>query len=223
MKIVKGIAVIDGDECISKWVIESGRLDHDQNMLPLVLDFIPIGGVVIDIGAYIGDHTKAYLDKVGRCGWVTAFEPSKEAFECLRFNTKKYSNIDAINCGVGSKIKNASIKTVGENDGMNYLTDGNDIQVYDLDWMFLNYDGKLDFIKIDCEGYELEVLKGAEKTIKKYKPIMLIEINELALTRNGITRNDIYSWLDSHDYKYRNIYKGQGLNEYQMDIICEPI
>ena len=68
MYITNGIATIESDLCISKWVRESGRLDHDQNMLPLLKPFIPLHGVVFDIGAFIGDHTIFYSNRVGDKG-----------------------------------------------------------------------------------------------------------------------------------------------------------
>ena len=225
MKIVKGIAVIDGDECISKWVIESGQLAHDQNMLPIVLKHIPIGGVVLDIGCYIGDHTIAYANKVGKDGNVFAYEPSDDAYRCAFYNMRLHDNTEVINIAIGAKNGTAAINKVQTNDGMNFLTDGNEIKVKTLDQVFIveNQIDRIDFIKIDCEGFELDVLAGGVETIKKYRPKMLIEINEMTLSRNGITRELIYGWLDSNGYAFTNIYEGQGLYEYQMDILCIPL
>jgi len=214
------IAVIEGDECISKWVEETGRLDQDRNMLPLVLRHISKGDVVIDCGGYIGDMTIAFAKAVHNGGVVIAFEPSKDAFECLVYNMQDVSHIVVcVNKGLGSENKRMSIQKVETNDGMNYLVDGDDIEVIRLDDYKLV---KLNFMKIDCEGHELEVLKGAEKTIEKFRPKMLIEINQMTLERSGISRQDIYNWLRQRGYKIENIYKGQGLDEYQMDIICLP-
>lgn len=81
---------------------------------------------------------------------------------------------------------------------------------------------ELDFILMDCEGYELNVLKGAEKTINKFHPIIVLEINDATLNRLNITRKEIFNWLKEHNYKFRNIYKSQGLNDPQLDIICFP-
>ena len=80
-----------------------------------------------------------------------------------------------------------------------------------------------DFILMDCEGFELNALIGAKETITKFKPIMVIEINDVTLIRQGILRNDIFAWLTQNNYIYRNIYKNQGLNDSQLDIICTPI
>ena len=81
----------------------------------------------------------------------------------------------------------------------------------------------IDFIKIDVEGYELDVLVGGKETINKFKPTMLIEINDMTLERQGVNRQQIFDWLTENNYIYRNIYKEQGLNDSQLDIICLPI
>lgn len=52
--------IIDGDTHISKWVEETGRLGHDQDLLPRILKLIRPGDVVVDVGAFIGDHTFDY-------------------------------------------------------------------------------------------------------------------------------------------------------------------
>lgn len=213
----KNIAIIASDNCICKWVAESGRLDHDQNLLPIVIQFIKEGDTVIDCGAFIGDHTIAYSNKVGDSGLVIAFEPSKEAYECLEYNLKENTNTILRRQGLGDKTESKGIKEVEGNSGMNYLVEGNGISVMAIDELNLTH---IDFIKIDCEGYELNVLKGGINTINKFKPVMLIEINDMTLERSGIKREDIFKYLDSINYSYRNVYKSQGLKEYQMDIIC---
>lgn len=227
MKIIKGrngkeIAILETDNCICKFVEQSGRLDHDRNMLPILLSHIPINGIVLDIGGFIGDHTIAYLNKVGENGIVYAFEPYIKAFECLEFNLKDYKNVKAFNYALGNSEDYISIEIVETNDGMNFIKEGNEVRITKLDTISQNFT-KLDFIKIDCEGYELEVLKGGQHTIQKFKPKMLIEINEMTLNRQGIKREDIYEWLDTAGYIYHNIYANHGLYESQMDIIAQPL
>lgn len=221
MKITdKGIAILENDHCICKWVEEEGRLDHDQNLLPHVLRHINKGDTVVDCGAFIGDHTIAYANKVGITGLVLAFEPSKEAFECLAYNTEKYDNIGVLQFGLGAKEEKKGITHVETNEGMNYLSEGEEIQVLTIDSLKL---ANLHFLKIDCEGYELEVLKGAEKTIEQFRPKMLIEINDMTLQRAGLTRTDIFAKLDELNYKYANIYPRTSMNEPQLDILCLPL
>ena len=98
----------------------------------------------------------------------------------------------------------------------------NKIEVITLDESISVENNKIDFIKIDVEGYELDVLIGGKQTINKFKPTMLIEINDHTLNRNNVNRQQIFAWLEENNYNYRNIYEGQGLTDSQLDIICLP-
>jgi len=223
MKITKeGIAIIGNDSHIGRWVEECGRLDHDQNMLPLVLPFIPEGGVVLDIGANIGSHTIAYAKKVGFSGNVFAYEPNPEAFKCLVHNMKELVTVFEFPFALGNTI--GTIEVIQENDniGMAYVKEAKNgsgiITTVDKEMKDIK---KVDFIKIDCEGYELEVLKGAKETIKKYSPVMLIEVNKGCLERSGESKESLFKLLDEYGYTYRNIYKEQGMDDLQFDIICQ--
>lgn len=220
MKLVNGIAVIDGDECISKWVEETGRLDHDLSLVPRIVKYIKPGDTAIDIGAFIGDHTIAYANKVGNDGKVIAFEPNPEAFECLEHNLSKFSNVELRKEALSDKSGKVSITKVPTNAGMTYVDKKKGkIKCITLDSLNLE---KVDFIKIDAEGFEHNILKGAEQTIRKYKPTMVIEIVNDYLLKNGTSNNDVYIWLMEMGYRYQNIYPEQSLYETQLDLLCIP-
>lgn len=221
IELFNGIALLKDDQCICRFIRESGRLDHDQNMLPLLKEFIKNGDVVLDIGAFIGDHTIYYSKLVGDNGSVIAFEPNRDSFFCLEHNLKAYKNVELINSAIGKEYGFVRTVDVLGNIGMNFLIPDNlgGIVIYSLNQMEID---RIDFIKIDVEGFELDVLIGGKETINKFKPTMLIEINDATLIRQGISRNDIFAWLQENNYIYRNIYKEQGLNDSQLDIICTP-
>ena len=221
IELFNGIALLKDDQCICRFIRESGRLDHDQNMLPLLKEFIKNGDVVLDIGAFIGDHTIYYSKLVGDNGSVIAFEPNRDSFFCLEHNLKAYKNVELINSAIGKEYGFVRTVDVLGNIGMNFLIPDNlgGIVIYSLNQMEID---RIDFIKIDVEGFELDVLIGGKETINKFKPIMVIEINDATLSRQGISRNDIFAWLQENNYIYRNIYKEQGLNDSQLDIICTP-
>ena len=219
IELFNGIALLKDDQCICRFIRESGRLDHDQNMLPLLKEFIKNGDVVLDIGAFIGDHTIYYSKLVGDNGSVIAFEPNRDSFFCLEHNLKAYKNVELINSAIGKEYGFVRTVDVLGNIGMNFLIPDNlgGIVIYSLNQMEID---RIDFIKIDVEGFELDVLIGGKETINKFKPTMLIEINDATLSRQGISRNDIFAWLQENNYIYRNIYKEQGLTDSQLDIIC---
>lgn len=222
MKITKeGFAIVETDSHIGKWVEESGRLDHDQNVLPQILPFIPEGGIVIDIGANIGSHTIAYAKKVGLTGNVFAYEPNPEAFKCLVYNMKELVNVFEFPFAIGNTIGSIDVIQENENLGMAYVKESKNgiaiITTLDKEMKDIQ---KVDFIKIDVEGFEIDVLKGARETILKFNPVMLIEVNEGCLARRGYTKHDLFKEVESLDYTFRNVYKEQGFEDNQFDILC---
>lgn len=212
-----GLWVLKGDQ-ISEWVEQEGRLDHDQNFLPDILPHIKQGGTVIDIGAHIGDHTIAYARKAGR---VFAFEPNPVSFQCLAHNLAQEKNDHVILCDVALGDRTAWVPLSGNNGqpGGGYI--GEHMKVADVLMRPLDqYEIEPDFIKIDVEGYELNVLQGGEQTINTHHPVMVIEINSGALKRQGRLDYDIFKWLKEHDYGFSIIQKNCSWGDPLYDILC---
>ena len=222
MKLLpNGIAVIEGDTHISAWVEQSGRLDHDQNMLPLVAPYIRPGSEVIDIGAFIGDHTVYYASLAGH---VYAFEPNVTAFQCLKHNTKECGrptpNVTCFLAGASDRRHRAAINR-HPNEGASYMREATEgVACFPLDSLKLN---NVSFIKIDCEGYEPQAINGLAQTIEQCQPAMLIEVNDGALWRNGSSALELLNQVGSLGYKYRNIYPEQPCAGPQYDIIAIPL
>ena len=87
MKLTKeGIAVIEGDNYLSADIIAQGRLDVARESLLQYQQHIPVGGVVVDVGACLGDFTATFSEFVGSTGRVWAFEPNAPVFDCLMHN-----------------------------------------------------------------------------------------------------------------------------------------
>lgn len=212
----KEVAIIEGDTHISEWVKQNGRLDHDRSLLPVIAKYIPNGGTAIDVGAYIGDHTIFYAQRVGQHGKVVAFEPNPIPFECLEYNMQKFPNVQVLNMGASDTDEGISIQQ-DSNVGASRPKQGGDIQCITID--SLNLD-RCDFIKMDCEGFELKALKGAMETILKHRPVMLIEINDHALKAQGLSRNDVLQYVSDLGYTFRNVYEGHGMEGVQLDVIC---
>lgn len=219
MYFYNGIAILETDSHISKWVIENKRLDFDQNVLPILLRYINEGDYILDAGANIGCYSYAFLNKIKNKGMLYAFEPSENSFECLEYNLGEYRNVRLYNEALSYKQGYCKVVEENDNKGMNFCIEVKDkgIEVNTIDNLRLR---KLDFIKIDVEGDELNVLIGAYETIKKFKPTLYIEINKHTLKRKGLNKLDIFTWLDKNGYTYSNIYTEQGFNDSQFDIIA---
>ena len=137
-------------------------------------------GLVLDIGANIGNHTIFFLTKKAKK--VFSFEPVKDTFDILKKNIEinNFQNkVHLFNAGVGQTKGKAILKYYNsKNIGMSQLcSDQNgDIPIISIDE--LNIDEKINFIKIDVEGFEADVIKGMTETLKRNKPLVMIEIRD---------------------------------------------
>src|SRR6185295_1550740 len=156
----EGWWVLDNDTHISKWVEEEFRLDHDQWGLNRILPEINNGDVVVDAGAFIGDHAVAYQKAVGKTGNVICFEPQPLAFECLSRNMERGPKNYMLHDRALSDANISCFFEITPNAGASTIvTDNTDcpttVKAITLD--SFNFD-RVDFFKIDVEGHELKVL-----------------------------------------------------------------
>ena len=222
MKITsKGIAVLEHnkDMLLSRWVEDQGRLCVEQSVFEHYLPLIKEGDVVVDGGAALGDHTCAYLQKVGTTGTVHAFEPNPDMFECLQYNCPTAL---LHNCGLSDRLSEMYLDANALNAGASFLKNvqGKNERVVTtiaLDSLVLP---RLDFLKMDIEGMELFALRGAQETILRCKPIIVMEINEPCLSRYNVTSNDIKLFLNKLCYTFR-IFLGEETNSH-YELIATP-
>lgn len=172
------------------------------------------GGTILDIGSNIGNHSLYFLLERG-ADFSYCFEPLKETFEILKKNMElNYleNRTKLFNAGVGagsgrgciafSRDKNTAYTQVE-------MLDNGDLEIVSID--DLNIKREIDFIKLDVEGFELEVIKGMVNTLKKDKPMMMIEI----WTRN---LDEIHKIMDPMGYEFE-LMEDRG---YQADYVCYP-
>ncbi len=184
------------------WMLDGEQL-WDSDILPVCLDHIKEGDTVIDAGAWIGGHAMAYAKKVGKTGWVHAFEPNRLAYECLQ------KNVDNLRVLRHNVVLGDEERMVPFSAKKSWYDSGHvgDDQLLNEVWQTRldPFNISPNFIKIDVEGCELKVLTGATKTIEKHRPKMMIELNQSALERQGNTPQQVVEWLHEHDYAYEAI------------------
>ena len=143
------------------------------------------GDVVIEVGANIGSHTVPISKAVGPTGAVHAFEPQRLVHQLLNANLALNDCINVFpqRKAVGRSIGYVDICDVSPNHSMNYgnVTVG---VVYDMDWRMENVPlisvdsltlPRVDFLKIDAEGMDLQVLEGAVETLNAHRPVVFVE------------------------------------------------
>ena len=155
---------------------------------------------------------------------VISFEPDVRNMTCLKSNTKKRDNIEYRSEGVGETSGYSVIKQSVKNCGNSYVLPPSDINLENDSITVKNKHGdwceveasilkvvsidsleleNVDLIKIDTQGTEFHIIKGAIKTIKKYKPWICFELGRedgTKHTKNGYTDNDILKYLKKLGY-----------------------
>lgn len=219
MKILdNGIAIVETDTHIGRWIQESGRIDHDLTVQDHILPMFKPDWWVIDVGADVGSHTVAYARAAGR---VLAFEPNREEFACLVYNCRHSLNVTCFPLALSSCRDMRSLMTC-ENVGAGYLDPyaQGPILCMPLDAIPLV---RLDFLKIDVEGYEPKVLRGAYETIRQFKPIILMEMNAGALARYDCDYKGVFYDLSYLGYQWRSFAQDCDLmNTPQYDLLATP-
>ena len=156
------------------------------------------GDTYVDIGANIGHLALAASNLVGIDGTIIAVEGNKKIANFLNKNIKlNKKNISVISCIVGNKIGTASIEN-RKADDMNQVIEEGKEKMLTLDKICNSLD-KIHLLKIDVEGYELSVLEGGIRTLKKTEKIFIEVIDEL-LNKYSKTSNDLFSFLNKNGF-----------------------
>lgn len=139
--------------------------------------FVTEGDTVVDVGAHIGTHTVFLNDLVGSQGTVYAFEPQGKLFFELLQNLKlnHSSRVLPFQIALGQEAGWVEMNPtlLGNEGGTGVGAGGDKAELRSLDSFSLP---RLDLLKIDVEGYEIPVLSGAQRTIERCKPTILVEI-----------------------------------------------
>jgi FkbM family methyltransferase len=183
--------------------------------------FINDGDTVIDCGANFGYNSVIMGKKIGRTGKLISFEPQNICFQQLNgnlilnniFNSLTYKNVCGSKFDEIVELNPVDLSSSWVNIGDTSIgTGGESVKTITIDSLKLN---KLNFIKIDVQGYEYFVLEGSEQTISKFKPDIFIEIEPHLIEKFSITSQDIFDKLKIFGYE---IYRID--NEYPCDYIC---
>ena len=152
---------------------------------PKLKSLIKEGDTVIDVGSNIGFFALMMSKLVGKKGKVYCFEPSTTIFNKLKANLilNNIKNVIIVNRGAGEKEEERIIKRNSKYSGMSSIVLEYDrnlveekISLTTLDKYFANKLFRINFIKIDTEGFEPQVLNGAVETLKQHNPIIYIEL-----------------------------------------------
>ncbi len=197
-------------------LFKAATQQHHRALAPTIARLVPAEAVVLDIGAHAGQFTKLFARAVP-AGRVYAFEPGSYARSILRSVVwlHRLGNVEIVPVALGAADGlahlNIPLKHRGSYGfGLSHLGTAADrwpmvatelVALTTIDAvaaaLALN---RVDFIKADIEGWELALLRGAEETLRRFRPVLLIELSEAHLARAGDRLGDAFAFMDRLGY-----------------------
>lgn len=219
---------------------------YSRDIVLLLNKLLKPGMVAVDVGANIGEITMAAANRVGPSGKVFAFEPMSPLFARLQEHVES-NNLDqvtTVQCGLSDQTGSAQLFSASEtfHDGTEHkglgtlysstarATPSEIIKIDTLDRFIEDNDlAQVDLIKIDVEGAELPVLKGASNVLGRFHPYLIIEIQDEASEQAGYKAADILELLEQLDYRFYTIGRKAKLTSLSaatlrpfQNVLCVP-
>ena len=192
--------------------------------------------VIADIGANVGEITLLAAKRLTR-GRVLSFEPMPRVYAQLRRNIELngFKNVSTFNMGLFHESGTLPLFVKSDNpygmtnEGVTSLfSDGTARQVSSVP--LRRFDDvaeesgitRLDLMKIDVEGAEWMVLRGAQRAIERFRPVIIAEISESNFHKAGYTTEDLYRFLKSLGYEILSLETMTPHLSSECDAICFP-
>jgi FkbM family methyltransferase len=208
-----GSFFVDDPADMIKQVIVAGD-KWERHSFDLLAEHIVPGSVVVEVGAHIGTHTVRIGELAGPWGRVYAFEPQRKIYRELHHNLalNGLTNVVAMRMAIGSgatRVIEMNPTTPGNEGGTGVGAGGDAAELRSLDSFHFE---QVSLLKIDVETYENEVLDGAVDTIRRNRPVILIEMmggtdletaSPDVLEKIAVTRGK----LEALNYSVRQVFK----------------
>jgi FkbM family methyltransferase len=194
------------------------------------------GNTVLDIGANIGAHSLKLAELVGETGRVLCYEPTDYAFGKLQrnfeLNPALQSRATCVQAFLGDGKKGGRPDAIPSSWPLSAQTNDKTHPVHLGTYNSLekarettiveslNENGvkKVDFIKLDVDGFEMPILRGAEAMLKKDQPPILMEFAPYIYEEHGYTLQELTGFLKALGYECRDL-KGRKIGDAEMNAI----
>jgi len=215
---------------IEAQIFWQGFQEADAGTIKALKNHLVPNSVFIDVGANVGTFTLVAAANACR-GTVHAFEPSQYHFERLKRNIdlNGFSNVVTSRVGLWDAPSSSTLHVPLHDAGMSNTgaasmfasTDNPEsstdetIQLIRLDdYVAQNALERIDIIKVDIEGAELPALRGAQETIRRFHPLVLMELDLDNLQRAGYTAADILAFWNDCGYRVRRILNSGDCSDF---------
>ncbi len=189
--------------------------DSEEPDLAMVKRLVKSGDLVVDIGANIGVYTSRLSKLVGTAGTVISIEPIPPTYDVLQNTVSRlgFGNCVLVNAALAAATGSAVMEVPIGSSGSENLYRAHivntpsgenlahyKVRVETLDNLLRGEERRVSFIKVDVEGAELGLLQGSHETIKRSKPIWLIEVNDDPDIESN-SGNKVFRLLEGAGYK----------------------
>lgn len=202
---------------------------YEKDVEKVIRDILGKGDVFIDIGANVGYFSVIASRIVGENGKVHSLEAIPKLCgllsESIAINNIR--NIKVLNNAAYSENRKIMFHSM-KNSAFSYISKDNtsdnpiEVDAITLDSL-IDKIGKVDVMKIDVEGAEMDVLLGGEKLIRRYKPKIVMEVLDWSLQRFNYSSKDVLSFLRDIGYKAydlkRNLIKSDRITSNYVNIL----
>ena len=184
---------------------------YEPELWPRLMDSVRPGDVVADVGAFVGIYSVALAQRAGLAGRVIAIEPDPENFEGLQHHVALNGVEERIRCirsaagrdpGVVRFRAGRSVESSVTGEEMNSI----EVQMTTLDEVAGG--SPIDLVKVDVEGYELDVVEGAEKLMsdrEKRPRAFFVELHQFAWADPSAYAARLTAAFDSHGYRLSDL------------------
>ena len=206
---VRGFTMeLDLRDLVTQSILSSGIWEPESTR---VVEALPEGGVFIDVGAHVGYYTLDASKRVGKSGKVVAVEPNPPTADRLRrnvsLNNASNVSVQQVAC-TDTEMKLHFFQAGFENTGSSSLSKNNarsnqeiEVRGARLDAIVKELDlRRIDLVKIDVEGAELQVLRGMTESLAKYRPKVIIELVEGNLKNLGASVKEVREFFRQNGY-----------------------
>ncbi len=195
---------------------------YSTDIVALLDRLLKPGMIIVDVGANIGEITLVAAQRIGRAGKVIAFEPVSAIADRLAEHVR-INNLSQVlvrrealggasngripiyaSCGQFFSDENQGLASLyGESAGQNPIEY---VNVTTLDDATASLSlARVDLIKIDIEGGELACLKGAADMLRRFRPMLIVEVQEFSARQAGWSVEELFEYLRGFGYEFFTI------------------
>jgi FkbM family methyltransferase len=215
---------------------------YEAGLTKMIHDYLRPGMIFYDVGAHYGYFSLLASRIVGDTGSVHAFEPGRETYRILLSNVSRKRNIVPRNIALYSRegrlpfhdygpplsaFNSLYAPRIAANSRRHLRVDTYEVEATSLDNYVRDFGHPPDFVKLDAESAEFEILKGMDCTFRNYRPFVTVEVGDMSIPGAARSR-DLLQHIIEQGYRLLECRNGRIVGHrlkevYQYDnILCVP-